>query len=513
MPRYLRKGSILILDGFNISVPAEYLKDAESPNSQNMYVNRGILTKRNGTTNFPPAGTLISGTEKEIMAGREFEREDTKYNVRIGLDRIEKYNTGTNVWDNITGTDLTGGTSDLIDTAIPMLSGKRILCFTNGVDAIRKYTGTGNTAVLGGTPPVAKYIQEYKTYLVCANIAGGTDISQRVQWSDTALPETWTGGNSGTLDLVEDGDAISGLSIFGSFVCVHKLNAIYLGSLVSNSDIFRFDRINTKSGTVANGSITNLPTGEQIFLAADGLRVFNGVTAPPIESPVNDEIRDSLATDYSHKTWGVLVKEKDEVWIGIPIGDQTTGDTVYKFNYKSRNLYKDVRSNITAAWRATNIAATTWDDTVGTWDAQTERWNSGSQQDNFPFIMLGDNTGCTVKVDNGVNNDVDTVINAFWESKDFQHDQQVMSRWKELRMWASGNTVKVDYSTDAGETWTEIGQSPVSLDSSFPPDSDPDILYFDVVSTQIRFRFTNTVSAETFALKQFAIGYTPREQR
>ena len=514
MPRYLRKGSILIQQGFDPSKPAEYIDDSASPNCQNVYVNRGVLTKRNGTTNFPSAGTLMSGTSKEIMAGREFEREDTKYNVRIGLDKIEKHNTGTDVWDDITGAlgDLTGTTDDLIDTALPILTGDVILVMTNGIDAMRKYDGSTVT-LLGGTPPYPKFIQEYKTYLVCANILGGTDISQRIQWCDTALPETWTGGNSGALDLVEDGEPITGLNLFGGFVCVHKKGSIYLGTLVSSSDIFRFDRINTQVGTVANKTIINLPTGEQIFLASDGLRIFNGVTAPPIDSPINAEIRDELHTDYAHKSWGVLVTEEDEVWIGVPLGDQTTGDTVYKFNYVTRNLYKDVRSNITSAWRATNIASTTWDDTVGSWDSQTTRWNSGVQQDNFPFIMLGDNTGLTVKVDSGVNSDVSTAIDAFWESKDFQHDQQVMSRWKDLRVWATGNSVKVEYSTDSGVTWVEIGDSPLSLDSAFPPDSDPDILYFDVVSTQIRFRFSNNTAGETFALKQFAIGYTPREQR
>jgi hypothetical protein len=243
------------------------------------------------------------------------------------------------------------------------------------------------------------------------------------------------------------------------------------------------------------------------------LRVFNGVTAPPIESPVNDEIRDGLNTDYALKAWGVLVKEEDEAWIGVPIGSQTTGDTVYKFNYKTRALYKDNRSNVTAAWRATNISTLDWDNVVGTWDSQTVRWNDGVLQGNFPFIMLGDNTGLTVKVDSGVNSDVSTAINAIWESKDFQHDQQVMSRWKDLRLWAVGNTITIDYSTDAGETWTSITGSPFTLDSSYPPDSSPDIFYLDVVSTQIRFRFSNNVAGETFALKQFAIGYTPREQR
>jgi hypothetical protein len=514
MPQLERKGSLLLKEGFNIAVPAEYIKDTESPSNENMYVNRGVLSKRTGTIAVPAAGTVISGSSPECMGGREFTREDVQYNIRIGLDRIEQFNTGTTTWDNITGSDLTGTTDDLIDTAIPMLSGKRILCITNGIDAIRKYTATGNTADLGGSPPKAKFIQEYRTYLVCANILGGTDIAQRVQWSDTADPETWTGGNSGSVDLVEDGKDIKGMNVFGSFLCVHKETSIYLGRLVSSSSIFKFDRVATEAGTVANGTIINLPTGEQIFLSTDGLRIFNGILAPLIESPVNDEIRDGLSSSYAHKSWGVLVKEEDEVWVGVPLGDQTTGDTVYKFNYKTRVLYKDTRSNITAAWRFTNSGTSiSWDETPGNWNDSSARWNDGQTQTSFPKIMLGDNTGLTVEVDNSVNNDNGSAISAHWQSKDFQTIVGEMNRWKELEIWAKGSSMTIEYSIDQGATWTTPAQSPLTLDSEFPPDTDPDIIYIDVVSSTIRFRFCNTTSGETFAIKQFIVGYTPRERR
>jgi hypothetical protein len=74
------------------------------------------------------------------MGGRYLIRTGVGYNVRVGTVDIELYNTGTGVWDQITGTDLTATSGDVIDFAMPLLSGQRILCFTNNVDAIRKYT-------------------------------------------------------------------------------------------------------------------------------------------------------------------------------------------------------------------------------------------------------------------------------------------------------------------------------------------------------------------------------------
>jgi hypothetical protein len=507
-----KRGSILLIDGFDISKPSEYISDNAASVVQNFEVNRGLLSKRTGIT---ALGDAISTTH-EIMAGRELIREGVRYNVRIGLDKIERYNTGTSAWVDITGTDLTGTTSDLIDTAVPVLSGKRILCITNGIDAIRKWTATGNTAALGGTPPVAKFIQEYKTYLVCAHILGGTDIAQRVQWCDTGDPETWDSGNSGAVDLVEDGEDITGLNIFGDYVAVHKTTSIYLGALVSSNDIFRFDRRSVGKGTIANHTIVNLPTGEQIYLADDGIRLFNGVSSPFVSSSVNDEIRDELNKSYAYKSWAVLVSEKDEVWIAVPLGSQTTPDTIYKYNYVTQKLYKDTRSGITAAWRAVTASSSqTWDDIVGSWDAQTWRWNDAFVNESFTDIFLGSSAGLAYRVDNTSKNDGAGAINAIWTSKNYQADEiGQMCRWLECHLWAKGSgSLTVEYSADSGDNWYEMSGSPYTLTTDFPTDDSPSVFYFDTVSTKLMVRFRINATGSVLSIKQFKIGMKPREFR
>jgi hypothetical protein len=512
MSTILNTGGILLVAGLDVSKPEEYVGEQYATDVQNFYVDRGLLTKRIGTTS---RGVAIGGTDKEIMAGREFEREGVRYNVRIGRDHIENYNSGTDTWDDITGTTLTGDSSDLIDTAVPLLSGDEILCVTNGVDNIRKWTASGNCSDLGGSPPKAKFIQEYKSYLVCANITGGVDVSQRVQWSDTADPETWSGGNSGAVDLVEDGKPITGLNIFGTFLCVHKQTCIYIGTLVSSSAIFRFDRRVTQAGTVANGSIVNLPSGEQIFLAEDGLRIFNGVTAPLIPSPINDEIRDDLNKEYAFKSWGVLVLEEDEVWIGIPMGSQTVGETVYKYNYKTGALYKDTRASINAVWRATQSSALTWDDFGDevTWDslASTVRWNDGQLGSISGLLHFGDTSGVTTIQRIGYTADNGTAIDAYWDSKDFKAETLgQLLRFQEIWVWARGSgALKVYYSTDEGETWTSAGTITLTVD--FPNQATPQRLFIDTVAQQARVRFQHDGETGTVQIKQFFMGYTERE--
>lgn len=499
------------------SLPNSIVASAGAGDTMDISVNQSDTTSIASTETLTNgswgASTLTFATNKEIMGGREFSREDVNYNVRIGRDKIERYNTTTNAWVDITGTDLTGSTTDLISTAIPLLSGKPILVITNGIDNIRKWTASGNTSDLGGSPPVARFVQEYKTYLVAANIAGGTDVNQRVQWSDTADPENWSTGNSGSIDLVEDGEAITGLNLFGSYLCVHKEHSIYLGYLVSSSAIFLFDRKSTGVGTIANGSIQNLPSGEQIFLAKDGLYLFNGVNCRTLSEAVNEEIRDSINAEYAKKAWSVLVRSKKEVWIGIPLGDSSYGETVYKYNYENGTILKDTRPNINAVWIGESTAGLTWDEMQGTWDEQSARWDGAGLAKGADVINISDINGFTYKISESTKDDNGSAVTAVWVTKDYQDSQQRISRFKKLELWAKGSSVKIEYSTDHGENWTEVIDSPFTLTESYPDIDSPDIIYFDVVASTIRFRFTNNGSEESLSIKQFIISYTQREMR
>lgn len=512
----LKRGALLLTAGFNTNKPADYISEQAASYVQNFCLDRMILQKRLGTV---LRGGVIGGTTARIMTGREVTIDSVKYNIRIGPEKIERWNNSTQAWVDITGTDMTGGADDIIDTAVPMINGKPCLVISNGIDNIRKWTGTGNTLDLeikvGDTIPIAKFVQEYKTYLVCANIKGGVDIDQRVQWSNTADPEVWNDGNAGATDLIEDGEEITGLNIFGDYLCVHKKSSIYLGYLVSTSAIFRFDRKNTEIGTVANKSIVNLPTGEQIFLGYDGLHLFNGVSAPIIVSPVNDEIRDNLNKEYAYKAWGVLVQEQDEVWIGIPIGNSQIGDTVYKYNYKTGVCYKDTRTNINCSWRASTAASLTWDDFEDevTWDSLSQRWDSGQLGTLAGELHFGSSDGYVTIEEIGATADNDEAINCYWDSKDFENEEKGrMSRWLELQVFAKGSgTLKVEYSCDEGVTWNEAVGSPLTLSDVFPVDSSPQKVYFDAVSSRIRFRFSNNTATDDVGIKQFYVGYMNRE--
>ena len=275
--------------GLVVDRPAEYVDERSAYNIRNMEFNRNIIRKRSGSS------LLGASLGERVMKLFELQVGTENRFMRVGLTKVEDLDKPTSTWSDITGTALTGTSDDQISVGFPLLAAEKIAVFTNGIDAIRKVEITGDVQLLGGTPPIAKYVRAFGPYLVLGHItAGGNTYYSRVQWSDTGDCETWAGGNAGSTDLLEDPEDITGIGIFGNFLTVHKKSSIYLGQLVTTSDVFRFDRKSTGVGCVAEATIANIPSGEQIFLGTDGIHLFNGITAPLIDSPVQDELRETI---------------------------------------------------------------------------------------------------------------------------------------------------------------------------------------------------------------------------
>lgn len=500
--------------GLVVDRPAEYVDSRSAAAIKNMEFNRGIIRKRIGTT------ALGSALGERIQRYFELQIGNTTRLFRVGITKVEVLNKSAGTWASVAHAALTGTAEDQISYAFPLLSGAKIAVFTNGIDAVRKCSSSGNDAVLGGTPPKARYALSFGSYLLLAYITddgSGNTFYSRVQWCDTGLPETWSGGNAGSVDLLEDPEDITGVGLFGNLITIHKANSIYVGQLVTTSDVFRFDRKATGVGAVSGATIQNIPSGEQIFLASDGLHLFNGITAPLIDSPIQDELREEMNPAYLYKAQAVYVEELDEYWVCVPTGSDTEPQTVYKYNWRTRQVYKDERTNLTSLGIYLNTQEDTWDDRTGTWDADTTRWSSVSNLSLNPVVIVGDSSGNSAKRSSNSSNDAGTAIEGLWDTKDFTAedfgipDIDRLMRWTSLEIWAKGSSVKVYYSTDGGTTWT-LAET-LALASDYPDDDAPLNVWFDAVKSRIRFRFLNSTAGESFTLKKYQIKASLREAR
>lgn len=499
--------------GLVVDRPAEYVDQRGAVNIKNMEVTRSVVQKRVGTA------ALGSSLAERVQRIFELQVGSSTRCFRVGLTKVEVLNKSTDTWASVAYAALTGTAEDQVSYAFPLLSGEKIVCYTNGIDAIRKCSISGNDSLLGGSPPKARYLQAFGAYLVLAHVIdSGNNYYSRVQWCDTGFPETWSGGNAGSQDLLEDPEDITGLGVFGNFLTIHKSNSIYVGQLVSTSDVFRFDRKATGVGAVAGATIQNIPSGEQIFLASDGIHLFNGITAPLIESPIQDELREEMNPAYLYKSQSVFVEELDEYWVCVPSGSDTEPQTVYKYNWRTKQVYKDYRASLTAMAIFLNTQEDTWADRTGAWDSDTTRWSSVANLSLNPRIMFGTSAGVTSERTSSSNNDDGVAVESVWDTKDFTAedfgvpDIDRMMRWTGLELWAKGNSMTVYYSTDSGASWT-LATALTLSSSDYPTDDAPLNSYFDVVSSKIRFRFYNTIASESFTLKKYQIEAKLREAR
>lgn len=501
--------------GLVVDRPAEYVDSRSVVNIKNMEFNRSIIRKRCGTS------ALGSSLGERVMRYFELQVGSSTRLFRVGPTKVQVLNKATSVWSSVASSALTGGEADIVDYAFPLLSGVKIAVFTNGVDAIRKCSLTGNDASLGGTPPKAKYMVSFGPYLVLGfitNDGSGNEYGSRVQWCDTGDPEDWSGGNANSQDLVEDPGDITGMGmVTGGFITVHKANSIYTGQLVTTSDVISFDLRAGVVGTVAGATIANLPTGEQIYLGSDGIRLFDGATGVLVDSPVQDELRETMNPAVAYKSQGLFVPELDEYWVCVATGSDTEPRTIYKYNYRTRQVYKDDREDLTALGLYQNVSSLTWANMTSAWSSVTTRWNSVSLGSLNPVVIFGDADGLSTKRSTAVYSDNSTAIEANFDTKDFTAEDfgipeiDALMRWKGLEIWAKGDSMKVYYSVDSGTTWTLAATE--DLPASYPDDDTPINIWFDVVKSKIRFRFLNNTAGEAFTIKKYQIEASLREAR
>lgn len=500
------------VSGLNIGAPGTLIDPRQTPNCLNVEILRSLIRKSRGGV------SMGSPLSERILAYGELNIEDVTNLIRIGPTRVQEWNGSS--WNNIAHVPLTGSDLTRVQISYPEIAGTKVIVFTNLQDNIRKYTGTGIDADLGGSPPKAKFCLNYRGYLLLAYINDlGTLRRSRVQWSDVGDIENWTTGDAGIADLIEDDSDETALAYFGEGVSIHKEKSIYVGYLTGTDSVFRFDRKETGAGAISHTPIVNLPTGEQIFLSRSGIRLFNGVTAPDIPGTINAELADSMNSEFLFRSWGIHLIELKEAWFGIPIGSSEEPDTVYKYNYATQTIYKDrLTDNLTTASLFTLVADETWDGDPESWDSDTSTWDSNVALALNKRVLWG--VGPTgISVQRTSSADFNGVpISSEWESKDitaadFQLDDSegLLLEWQGVEIIARGTAMVVDYSTDEGETWTTI--KTLALESSYPLDSSPDIVYFRVVATKCRFRFSNALSGGAFELKQFRPIAIPREER
>ena len=499
----LRKGVLLPTKGVDFSQPSTFIDD-RSGFPKNVRIYRGELRKRPGKSLY---GSVITGGQ--VMGLGKLETFSESFLVRASKTNVQRYNTSISDWSDIGDIVFQGGDGDFFNFANIVES--NMIAIVNGYNHPRKWTGGGNTAVLGGSPPIAKYACYLSPYLLLAYTNDGiTTKPWGYDWCDTGNPEKWSGGNSGSGVTADDPSFIRNIMKLNEYAAIYKQDSIWLLQKVTTSDIFQPYCMKTGVGLIASRAVADAE-GIHYFMGENDFYSFNGLRVDPIGKAVRDEVFERLDRDYVDRCFAIHVQELNEIWFYVVYSGTPWPQDIYKYNYRTGFWYYDTCDQITSALRWNKVVSADWDDDPNSWDSDLTIWDQGVDSPGFEEVIFGDAYGRTSKLDYSVADDNGVAVSASFVSKDFVADQfETRKRWLQLDIWAMGPAkLYVDYSVDYGVNWVNIpfssSQSYLQLGTSYYQTGygDPYTIYFDVLADHIRFRFRNAESGEIFYLRNF----------
>jgi hypothetical protein len=251
--------------------------------------------------------------------------------LRITPTAVHKLNTGTVAWDTITGTALTAEESDHVRWTMH----KGVLTFTNTDDRPRKWAGSGNTAVLGGTPPYAVCIADYMGFLFLGNISsdGSTFYPRRVNYSDD-YDVVWGDCTGNELNFEESAGEIRELAPLGRRLNVFKSDAICYahfvgGAIRFNQGIYPFDQ-----GILAPRSLKTVGNAAQIMLGTDlKLHTISEQGIKELPPNVIDKLQTTMNVGTANYAFGCVDETNDIYYLFYP---ESTNYSVGRIGYNFR---------------------------------------------------------------------------------------------------------------------------------------------------------------------------------
>jgi len=180
--------------------------------------------------------------------------------------QVYSYNHLTNQWTGITGIALTGDAT----TRAQWASHKGVTIFTNEQhDLPRKYTGSGTTVALGGTPPKAVAVCDYMKHLFLWNVITSEGTFPRQGLFSLSYDTDWSSCNGFEINLDETpGEVLSALAQ-GPLQMVYKADGVAAVRFVGGKVRFQQEMLAFDEGILAPLSLQMVGNKGHVMLATD----------------------------------------------------------------------------------------------------------------------------------------------------------------------------------------------------------------------------------------------------
>ncbi len=524
---------ILPIGGVNTDMPSTELSVTESPRSKNIMFHKIGARVRPGL-NEVDALTNITGIPVGIW--EYITLSQARYLMLLTTNGVFHYSSAQESWIDINvGPVVTidALATDFGEGAFFPQGGDDLFIMTNGLDPIIKWNADGNVALLEGldSPAItAKYVRSYMDYFLLLNCqVAGTNIPQRVIWSDLAKPEVYSGGHAGQYDILSKGTEIKAHQMLRGILYIYMENSIVSFNWVGGTDVFRWQIVVPETGLAGKRTIAEF--GDfQIFLGWDNVYIFDGtqhlqpitqnvVGRGMIESINYENIDNAFAiVDKKFGLYSLFLPEGGDYWPRTRWVYDIANRTWAKYRYELYDRVLDAdgkAAGFNGGGLYKEFRDVRWVDLVGTWREQNWRWSDRDVRKDAPRIALttsgdatadrtGDVTGGDVLVETILAlDDNGTTIDGSYETKDFQVGDN--TRFTAVEFDAIGDSIDLSYSTDEGATWTLIGTTELN-NVTYRRYK----VFVDFLVERCRFRFRNNTNGEFFDLRKWRFWAIPR---
>lgn len=442
------------IKGLDKSLDPLLLPDLSFPDLNCVRFEQGVIKKDLG---FVELGGNLPLDSRIMYFDQYFKQDGAAYTLCCTQQYLYKYNPSSGDWDVVNETDPFTGTEEQLFQSTIM---NDTFIITNGKDPIKKWDGT-TWADLGGLGTIrARYIVPFYNHLILGfTEEDGVQCPQRIRWSDTGDPETWTSGNAGFMDLSDTPDWVTGFALMGSKLYVFKEYSIWEVSYVGYPNIFSADMVVDGVGCQAPYTLTSLGS-EIVFLGNDDVYSFDGRDVKPLGERIRKLIYDTaqglINWDYIVRSPSVYVEELGEFWFVFP----TTGtdpDLWLKLALDTEAWSKRSRE-VTALGFHNFPGNPTWLDLAGDWTAQTWTWGERKIRSGAPTTLVGTKDGYIYEDDRVTPSDETFIL----VTKDFMFGPA--TRVLGLKLLYKGGPLQVSYSEDGGSSWSTASTLPGASD-------------------------------------------------
>lgn len=329
---------------------------------QQLRAQNGLVSNFPGWTSILASGN--TGGAGSLLA-EWIKGDGTVFLIVGGPTKIYQYSSATRTLTDITGAAVLAPTRDKPWTYAPFLDA---LYFTQLVNGLYKWPGSGNIAAVGGTPPKARSVNVLFDYLCLFNIDDGTARPWRFQWAAEATDSTWTAAatnDAGSFDLRDTDDIGVALHRLGDELIAYKERSIIPISFIGGNEVFGRHQTIRDFGLLSPYSIAARTDGHLCM----GPTTFYWYTGGrSVDDSYGDYIRDlvypRIDASRRQRIRCLNMLDSDEVAFIYPVsgGAVNDADEWVIYNFREKNWYGPFTKTVSMAGSAARGASVVIDD-------------------------------------------------------------------------------------------------------------------------------------------------------